>query len=258
MNQHVVIVDYSHSFHRCLAIALSAPQNYDLVESTVYHFQGTLKTLDRALQKLNINSYDLVFAEDRVPFRKLNLLNSYRSNRTSNHDAKKQAVKASLRERGVQGYWVHSQGNEADDVIATLVSMTKAKNLFSIIVTGDRDLWQLMDQNVVVFDPKKKEIITPQDVLDTFSVNPSHVALHKTLWGDAGDCVPNACPRTQRYLLPLLRRSNGTYGDFSTLVESEWNSLPEKCRQKLKNGAGQLEINWQLVCLDSRCHLVWE
>lgn len=258
MNQHVVILDYSHVFHRCFSIALGAPKNYDLIESTVYHLQGTLKTLDRALQKLNITTYDLVFAEDRIPLRKLNLFSSYRNNRTVNHDSKKLQVKEKLKERGVPGYWVHSEGNEADDVIATLVTMIKSQGLFSIIITGDHDLWQLMDQNVIVFDPKKKRVVTLDDVLEQFSLPPSHIALHKTLWGDTSDCVPNACPRTQRYLLPILRRSDGSYKDFDRLVKSEWNNLPQKCQERLTIGSSQFETNWALVNLDCSCPLVWD
>lgn len=259
MNQYVVILDYSYCFHRCLAIALAAPDNYDLIDSTVYHFQGILRTLDRTLQKkLGISSYDLVFAEDRVPIRKLSLLNSYKSNRTTNHDGNKQAVKAKLRERGVRGYWCYSEGNEADDVIATVVALTKGKGLFSIIVTRDRDAWQLIDQTVLVLDPKTNEFIRPEDVVQQFCLPPSHIALHKSLWGDAGDCVPNVCPRTQKNLLPLMQKSDGTYENFNMVVKEEWNYLPEKCRQKLINSSSQIQINWQLVNLDTQCPLIWE
>lgn len=258
MNQHVVIVDYSHCFHRCHSIALGAPNNFDVIDTTVYHFQATLKTLEKSLANLGIISYDLIFAEDRVPRRKLNLLPSYRSNRTNNYASKKLAVKAKLREQGVTGFWVHSEDNEADDVIATLVDMSKTKGLFNVIVTGDRDLWQLMDETVVLFEPKKKVLITPEHVLEAFSVNSSHIALHKALWGDAGDCVPNAIPRTQKHLLPIVRQSDGTYEHFRLLIEGCWNSLPSKYREKLTQSFPQCTINWALVKLDPNCHLTWD
>lgn len=262
MSNYVVIVDFSHMFHRCFAIAMSAPAHFDLIDTIVYHVQGVLRTLRKALEKKGVVEYDLVFAEDRVPWRKLNLLSCYRSNRTTNHAAKKQSVKEKLKERGVKGYWCHSEGNEADDVIATLVNLSSARGLFSIIVTADKDLWQLISHTTSVFNPKTKELVTLADVgqafpWKNFSVKPSQVALVKALWGDAGDCIPNPIPRTQKALLPILIQCDGTYQHFTSLLESQWETLTETCREKLTIGLHQCAINWQLVKLDDNCILKW-
>jgi 5'-3' exonuclease len=258
VNPYVVVIDYSHAFWRCYSIALTAPAHFDLIDTTVYHFQGVLKTLASSLSKMGVTEYDTVFAEDRIPLRKLNLLPSYRGNRTSNKDFEKRKVKEELRNRGVKGHWVYSQGNEADDVMATLVRLSSANKIFSIIVTADKDLWQLINESTSVFNPKTKEIVTLEDVEKSFSVKPSHIALHKAIWGDAGDCIPNTCPRTQKALLPILRQSDGTYSHFSMLVEEQWDSLSRTCKQRLIEGHAQCEINWNLVKLDNQCPLTWE
>lgn len=254
---YAVIVDFSHLFHQCFSVAGSAGPTYDLIETTAYHAQGVLRTLQKTLDKLKISDYDLVFVEDRIAVRKNSLLPNYRAGRVSRH-LDKMRVKEILRAKGVDGYWCHSPDNEADDTIATLVRLSTSKKVFTVIVTGDRDLWQLISPTTAVFHPTRKELISLEDIHKAFAVGPNHVALVKALWGDAGDCVPNAMPRTQRHLLPILRQSQGSFEEFEKLLESHWQTLTPRCREIATAGMSQARLNWQLVRLDENCPLSWD
>lgn len=262
MNPYAVIVDFGHMFHRCFAIASQAPPTVDITEATVYHFQGVLRTLRKSLTKLKITEYDLVFAEDRIPTRKLATHPGYRAGRVS-RTGNKLLVKELLMEQGTGGHWCYSEGNEADDVIATLVRLAQQQRVFTVIVTADKDLWQLIGSTTAVFNPAKNALVTLDDVKNAFTwkefaIVPSQVALVKALWGDAGDCVPNACPRTQKQILPILRQSpSGDLTEFKSLLDQHWDQLTPRCRQILTEGAAQVDQNWELVKLDDYCELQW-
>lgn len=79
---------------------------------------------------------------------------------------------------------------EADDVIATLATVASAAGGKTIIHSGDKDLMQLVDERVSMFDPMKKEHIGPQQVMDKWGVTPEQVVHIQALLGDAVDGIP--------------------------------------------------------------------
>jgi 5'-3' exonuclease len=261
LSSFVVIVDFSHLWHLCYQSALNAGPQYHLSDTIIYKAEGKLKTIQKVLQKqYSIAGYDLIFAEDRPATRKLCLHPNYRKGRVNHAEAKNQ-LKSHLISAGYVNRFCSSEGNEADDVIATLVKLAETPKLFTVVVTGDRDLWQLIGPTTSVFNPIKKEIVTPAQVYEAFSVIPNQVALVKALWGDAGDCVPNALPRTQKYLYPILRQvSTGELSDFWDLLilKENWDGLTLRCREIVQEGKPQANLNWELVKLDDQCQLAWD
>lgn len=253
---HAVIIDYSFLFHVARHTALKTPPEYDFTESTVYHFKGKLHTIEKSLAKLGITGYDLVFAEDRPPLKKIELYPPYRGNRKDNTHEKK-ALREALKQEGYQNF-CYAKGFEADDVIATLAKRASQSGVLSIVVTGDRDLWQLISPSISIFNPIKKVVVSMSDVVVAFSVNPIHIPLHKALWGDSTDCIPNACPRTQKHFIPLIRQTlNGTWEEWKMVLSTNLPSLPQKCIDVYSAGEAQIEINYKLTSLHTDCQLAW-
>lgn len=84
-------------------------------------------------------------------------------------------------------------GVEADDVIGTLARSGAADGLDVVIVSGDKDLLQLVDENIRVFDPGKAEEKAwwgVEQVRDRFGVGPEHVQDALALIGDTADNIP--------------------------------------------------------------------
>lgn len=87
------------------------------------------------------------------------------------------------------------EGYEADDVIGTIAElMKKEKDLEIIIVTGDKDMLQLADEQVHIYLLRKGfseyEMFGPQEVKDYFGFGPEHVTDYKALRGDTSDNIP--------------------------------------------------------------------
>jgi DNA polymerase-1 len=82
------------------------------------------------------------------------------------------------------------EGVEADDVIATLAEEAKKKGWRSVISTGDKDLAQLVDEQVTLVNTMSNETLDPEGVRRKFGVSPDQIVDYLALTGDAVDNVP--------------------------------------------------------------------
>jgi 5'-3' exonuclease len=78
---------------------------------------------------------------------------------------------------------------EADDVIAYLTQLVTARNGDSIIYSTDKDFYQLIANNIKLYNPVKKKIYTEDVVLDEFGVHPKHFHFYRALDGDKSDNI---------------------------------------------------------------------
>ena len=82
------------------------------------------------------------------------------------------------------------EGYEADDVIGVLTRIASTAGINSIIVSGDKDLAQLLNNRVQLFDPKKDKLTTAEDFYDENGFEPNKLPDLMGLWGDTADNIP--------------------------------------------------------------------
>jgi DNA polymerase-1 len=82
------------------------------------------------------------------------------------------------------------EGVEADDVIATLAQQATQRGWRTVISTGDKDLAQLVDENVTLVNTMSNETLDPAGVRGKFGVSPEQIVDYLALTGDAVDNVP--------------------------------------------------------------------
>ena len=88
---------------------------------------------------------------------------------------------------------VHSiriPGVEADDIIASLVKKAEAKGFNVTIISGDKDLMQLVTERTVMIDTMKNRVYNISGVIEKLGVEPKHVVDYLSLIGDTSDNVP--------------------------------------------------------------------
>jgi DNA polymerase-1 len=86
---------------------------------------------------------------------------------------------------------IEIEGYESDDIIASITNIAKKNGIKVIIVSHDKDMYQLIDDDkVVIFDPRKKIFINEEEAYKKFGVHPKDFINFQALLGDSSDNVP--------------------------------------------------------------------
>ena len=66
-------------------------------------------------------------------------------------------------------------GYEADDIIATYANLAQKRNIYSLIISSDKDLMQLVSDKIRLYDPMKSKVLGEREVFEKFGVKPQQV-----------------------------------------------------------------------------------
>ena len=143
---------------------------------------------------------------------------------------------------------IELEGYEADDLIAAYARLAKEQGKKVVIVSSDKDLMQLVDEDVRMLDPMKGKFVGHDEVVDKFGVGPDKVVEVQALSGDPTDNIPGVPgigPKTAAQLI-------NEYGDLETLLERAEEIKQPKRRESLIEHAENARISKKLVMLDDQ------
>src|SRR5262244_2647486 len=142
-------------------------------------------------------------------------------------------------------------GFEADDLIATYVRQACEAGASATIVASDKDLMQLVNDCVVMYDTMKDRRIGIPEVIEKFGVPPQKMIEVQALIGDSTDNVPGVPGIGVKTAAQLI----GEYGDLETLLARAGEIKQEKRRQALIENAERARLSKKLVTLDANVAL---
>ncbi|WP_420418904.1 DNA polymerase I [Pacificispira sp.] len=137
------------------------------------------------------------------------------------------------------------EGFEADDLIATYAEQAKKLGAEVTVVSSDKDLMQLVDDRVSMWDPMKNVAIKHDQVVEKFGVGPDRVVDVQALAGDSTDNVPGVPGIGIKTAAQLINE----YGDLDTLLSRAEEIKQPKRRESLIEHAELARISRQLVRL---------
>jgi DNA polymerase I len=146
---------------------------------------------------------------------------------------------------------LEQKGFEADDLIATYARQACEAGATATIVSSDKDLMQLVNDCVVLFDTMKDKKIGRAEVIEKFGVPPDKVIEVQALIGDSTDNVPGVPGIGVKTAAQLI----GEYGDLETLLKRASEIKQEKRRQTLIENADKARLSKKLVTLDDQVAL---
>jgi len=136
-------------------------------------------------------------------------------------------------------------GYEADDVLGSVAIKIAQDGMGVKIITGDKDLLQLVDKRIIVSLPGKQladsKDYLPKDVFDFLGVYPEQVVDYKAMIGDKSDNIPGIAGIGEKTAATLLEKYKSLEGIYQHLDE-----LKPAQKQKFRDGRGNAELSQKL------------
>jgi len=143
---------------------------------------------------------------------------------------------------------LEKEGYEADDVIATIAEKYRGKPDFEIvIVSGDKDMGQILDENIRMLDTMKEKETTPETIQEKWGLKPSQLVDLFALLGDTSDNIPGVKGIGDKSAPGLIQQFGSLDGVYQNLEK-----VPEKIREKLAAQKDQAYLSRELVELERK------
>ncbi|MCX5865294.1 MAG: DNA polymerase I [Deltaproteobacteria bacterium] len=137
------------------------------------------------------------------------------------------------------------QGYEADDLLASAAKKLAAQGHPVIVVSGDKDLLQLVSDSITVWDPMRDVFMNPAAVQKKYNIPPEQLLDFFALMGDSSDNVPGVAgigPKTAEKLINQYGSLEGLYQNIETLSQA-------KLKEKLLASRENAFLSRQLIAL---------
>ncbi len=159
------------------------------------------------------------------------------------------------------------EGFEADDILATAARQSEKAGMEVIVVTGDRDSFQLIDDNTKVMTTRKgiSDIVTydREKLYERYGITPDQMPDMLGLKGDPSDNIPGVPGIGEKTATKLIQE----FGSMENVYEHVDEIKGEKLKQNLRDFKEQAQISKQLATLHfeapvdfdiAKCHLKWD
>ena len=133
-------------------------------------------------------------------------------------------------------------GVEADDVIGTLAEQARQKKLNTVISTGDKDMTQLVNDNVSVVNTMSGELLDENGVMNKFGVGPELITDYLALIGDKSDNVPGVDKVGPKTAVKWLKEYKNIEG-----IKKNAESISGKVGESLRSSLETLDLAHELV-----------
>ena len=137
-------------------------------------------------------------------------------------------------------------GYEADDLLGTIAKKTQKDIQEVVIVTGDKDILQLVTKKIHVYLPVKgisqAKLMKEKDVIEKLGVKPSQIVDYKALAGDPSDNYPGVYGVGPKTAVNLIEE----FGSYSKIYKNI-NNIPGNLQKKLKDGKEGGDISFKLA-----------
>jgi DNA polymerase I len=235
------LIDGSSYIYRAFYAIGHLSNSKGLPTNAIYGFtQMLLKVL-----KEHQPEYLAVIFDSKAPTFRSEVYKEYKANRPAMPDGMTPQIP--YIKKIIEGYRIallEMDGYEADDLIGTV-----AKRLESeadvVIITGDKDILQLVNDRVQVYDPMKEKRLGAEEVIQRFGVSPEQVVEVMGLAGDAIDNIPGVPGIGEKTAIQLIK----TYGSIENLLAHVEEIPRQKLKENLKTHGDLARLSRKLAII---------
>lgn len=143
---------------------------------------------------------------------------------------------------------VRHAGYEADDLIGTLAVQAERAGYDVVIVTGDKDMFQLLTPHVRIYDPVKSKWIGEAECRERFGVEPARVVEVMGLMGDSTDNIPGVRGIGEKTATKLIAQ----FGTIEELLRRVEEVTPARIKALLTEQAENARLSRTLAMIETR------
>jgi len=238
--QRLFLIDGSSYIYRAYFAIRHLSNSQGMATNAIYGFTNMLL---KVIRELKPDQLAVIFDSKGPTFRK-EIYPDYKANRAAMpEDLVPQIpyIKRVVQAFNLPG--IEMPGYEADDIIATLAKKFSAEGMEVTVVTGDKDLMQIVDDHIQLLDTMKDKVYGPAEVTERFG-GADKVVEVQALSGDSSDNIPGVPGIGEKTAKMLIDE----YGDVETLL-ANLDQLKGKRRENLENYADLARLSKKLVTL---------
>ena len=145
---------------------------------------------------------------------------------------------------------LEQEGYEADDILGTVGRYCEERGGEALLVTGDRDSFQLSGPHTTILYTKKGITetvrVTPEYIRQTYGIEPVQLIDVKSLMGDASDNIPGVPGVGEKTALRLIQQ----YGSLDAVLDRAEAEQKGKLRERLMEGRASARLSYALAKID--------
>jgi DNA polymerase-1 len=140
---------------------------------------------------------------------------------------------------------IQKPGYEADDILGAIAKEAETEGLDVYIVTGDKDMCQVVSPRIRLYDTMKEKITEVKDVIERFGVEPSRFPEIIALMGDASDNIPGARGIGEKTAVKLLQE----FGSLDRLLEGRSQIKNAKAQKAVSDNIENIKLSRELATI---------
>ena len=144
-------------------------------------------------------------------------------------------------------------GEEADDILGSMAIRAAAEEYQVVLVSGDKDLFQLVGERIVVRDTMKERTWGPAEVQERYGISPGQFPDLLALMGDSIDNIPGVPGVGEKTARDLLQR----FGGLEAVLKRAAEVARPKVREALLTHAEQARLSKRLATIRSDLPIPW-
>lgn len=211
---------------------------------------GVLTMLQKLIKEEQPDYIGIIFDRPEKTFRH-ELFPQYKANRQTTPEdliSQIEPLHKAIRDLGLP--LIAQAGVEADDIIGTLAKEAEKQKISVLIATGDKDMAQLVTNNVCMIDSMKEMRLGPEEVKEKFGIGPESIIDYLTLTGDTSDNIPGVEKVGPKTAIKWLLE----YGSLQGIIDHA-DQISGKVGDNLRASLDQLDLYKQLVTIDCQVKL---
>ena len=237
------LIDGSNYIYRAYYALPKLTNSKGFPTNAIYGFINMLKKL---IQERNPSYLAVAFDHKAPTFRK-EMFKDYKATRKPMPDTLKKQIPV-IKEI-VKNYNIASfemPGYEADDLLAYLAVEACKKNFKTYIVSSDKDMLQVVRENIYIYHPQKGVVLDETAVEKLYGIQPLYFSDFLALTGDSIDNIPGVPGIGEKTARELILQ----FGSVEKILENT-DKLPLKTKEALEENTEQLILSKQLTMVNT-------